>query len=270
MDRIVQFGPEGRLVGVLSGASLPASAPTLVLPSAGLLPRAGPFRLNVELAGLLVPCGIRTFRFEVPGVGETPRLAGCGSRDATLAAFDHLASEYGCQTFVVGGVCSAADVGWSAALMDERVSALVMLDGLAYTGPWFHVARMAGVLRRPLRDWWNVLRRRVGRVRSTSPMADMADYRDWPERAEAQRQFAALVARNVHSLWIYTGGYTDRFLHPRQFAWSFGKAVRDERVAMHYWPDCDHTFYARAHRDRLLATVLSWLTAAFEPTGARP
>lgn len=268
MDCIVKFGPEERLVGVLSGGSLPASAPTLILPSAGLLPRAGPFRLHVELAQRLVPRGIRTFRFEVPGVGETPRLGEWGSRDATLAALDHLSSRYGCQNFVVGGVCSAADVGWSAALMDERVTAVVMLDGLSFTGPWFHVARLAGLLRRPARDWWRVVLRWIDHVRTVSPTADMADYREWPDRREAQRQFASLVARDVRSLWIYTGGYSDRFLHPRQFAWSFGKAARDDKVAMHYWPDCDHTFYARAHRDRLLATVENWL-AGFEPVRAR-
>lgn len=269
MDSLVSFGPEGRLVGVLSGGSLPPSAPTLILPSAGLLPRAGPFRLHVELAQRLVPRGIRTFRFEVPGVGETPRLGGWGARDATLAALDHLSTEYGCEKFVVGGVCSAADIGWSAALMDERVIGVVMLDGLSYTGPWFHVARVLDVVRRPPREWWNVALRWMGRVGSVSPRPDIADYREWPSRPEAQRQFAALVARNVRSLWIYTGGYTDRFMHPRQFRWSFGKAARDDNVAMHYWPDCDHTFYARAHRDRLLATMEHWLTAT-APTGARP
>ncbi len=268
MDRIVQFGPEGRLVGVLSGASLPAAAPTLVLPSAGLVPRAGPFRLHVELARRLAPRGIRTFRFEVPGVGETPRLAGVGAREATLAALDRLASHYGCKEFVVGGVCSAADAGWHAALADPRVRAVVMLDGVSFTGPWFQLARLAGVMRRPIREWRGVARRWFARARSGAPAPDMADYREWPDRGEARRQFAALLARNVRSLWIYTGGYSDRFLHPRQFAWSFGPAAGDRMVAMHYWPDCDHTFYARAHRDRLLVTIENWLTSPTPAAGA--
>jgi hypothetical protein len=268
MDRIVKFGPQGRLVGVLSGAALPPDAPVLVLPSAGLLPRYGPFRLHIELARILLPCGIRTFRFEVPGVGETARLPGVGAVEATLAALDQLSAECGARRFVVGGVCSAADVGWSAALADERVAGVLLLDGLGYTGPWFHAARVAGVLRRPPREWWQVLQRWLGRVRGDAARRDMADYRDWPERSEAQRQFAALTARNVRSLWIYTGGYRDRFLHPRQFAWSFGRATRHPSVAMHYWPDCDHTFYARVHRDRLLATVRAWLTAGFAQPGA--
>lgn len=279
MERIVQFGPQGRLVGILTGASLPASAPILVLPSAGLLPRAGPFRLHVELARRLAPRGIRTFRFEAPGVGETPRLAGVGSREATLAALDHLAAEYGCQQFVVGGLCSAADAGWHAAVEDPRVRAVMLLDGLSFVGPWFHIARLANLLQRPLRDWPDVARRLVRRLRlrlrlrlrsgsgSGSGARDMGAYREWPERADAQRQFAGLLARNVRSLWIYTGGYGDRFLHPRQFAWSFGAATQDDRVAMHYWPDCDHTFYDRAHRDRLLATVEQWLPGVFSGAG---
>lgn len=271
MERIVQFGPQGRLVGVLSGASLPASAPTLVLPSAGLLPRAGPFRLHVELARRLAANGIRTFRFDSPGVGEAPRLPGIGSREATLAALDHLAAEYGCQQFVVGGLCSAADAGWHAAVEDPRVRAVMLLDGLSFVGPWFHIARISALLGRPYREWPGVVRRLVRRLRPGSasrsgPGArarDMADYREWPERAEAQRQFAGLLARDVRSLWIYTGGFGDRFLHPRQFAWSFGAAAKDNRVAMHYWPDCDHTFYDRAHRDRLIATVEHWLAGTF-------
>lgn len=278
MEKIVQFGPHGRLVGVLSGASLPDSAPTLVLPSAGLLPRAGPFRLHVELGRRLAARGVRTFRFEAPGVGEAPRLPGFGSREATLAALDQLASQHGCRQFAIGGVCSAADTGWLAAIDDPRVCGLLMVDGISFVGPWFHVGRLAHLLRRPARDWPGVARRlwrRLGsRAQVGSPRRDMGDYREWPDRGDARRQFAGLRARGVRSLWIYTGGYGDRFLHPRQFAWSFGAAAHDHRVAMHYWPDCDHTFYAREHRDRLLSTVEQWLPEAFsgavEADGARP
>ena len=45
--------------------------------------------------------------------------------------------------------------------------------------------------------------------------------------------------------------------------------ARDRRVVMHYWPDCDHTFFAKAHRDRLLDTVERWLLNNF-PTEPLP
>lgn len=272
MERIVQFGPQGQLVGILSGASLPDSAPVLVLPSAGLLPRAGPFRLHVELSRRLAPHGVRTFRFDAPGIGESPRLAGFGSREATLAALDHLASEYGCGSFVVGGLCSAADAGWHAAIEDPRVRALLMIDGISYVGPWFHGARLAHLGGRPVREWPGVAKRLWRRLRegARSAARDMADYREWPDRAQAQQQFAGLLARDVRSLWIYTGGYADRFMHPRQFAWSFGAATADERVAMHYWADCDHTFYGRPDRERLIATVQEWMAGLAKPAGVGP
>ena len=269
MDRIIRFGPERRLVGVFSGGCLPANAPTLVLPSAGLLPRGGPFRLHVELARRLAPRGVRTFRFEVPGVGETPRLPGCGSAEAARAALDCLAADHGCQNFIIGGLCSAADVGWHAAVHDKRVRGVLMIDGVSFVGPWFHLARMGNLLRRPPGEWTGVMRRKWRRARTAVATPDLADYREWPSREQARQQFAGLLERDVRSLWIYTGGYRDRFLHRRQFGWSFGAAASDDRVAMHYWPDCDHTFYARTHRDRLLDTVERWAGASAAPAPAR-
>lgn len=271
MDRILRFGPGGQLVGIFSGEDLPADAPVLVLPSAGVVPRSGPFRLHVELARRLHGRGIRSFRFDIPGVGEAPRIKGVGPQEATLAAMDCLAVEAGVEQFVIGGVCSAADLAWETAAADSRVRGMVLLDGLAYTGPWYRFALIAGALHRPVRQWFGVVQRLLMR-RAAGPAAlTTGDYRDWPSRDGARRQFAGLVAANVHSLWIYTGGFTAVFLHPRQFAWSFGAATRDPRVVMHYWPDCDHTFFAREHRDRLLSTMTDWFSTTFgTPLAADP
>lgn len=262
-DTLLQFGPEGRLVGVLSGDPSASNAPVLVLPNAGLVPRAGPFRLHVEIAQRLARHGICTFRFDTPGVGEASRIAGCSAHDATVAALDALAAQHGARRFVVGGVCSAADLGWSTALRDPRVCGMLMLDGLSYTGPWFHVAKVANVFERSPREWPGVLWRMFGRAATGGGdgAPAIADYREWPDRSGAQRQFAALVGRGVRSLWIYSGGYCRLFRHPRQFAWSLGPATRDPRVEMHYWVDCDHTFYARAHRNRLIDAVERWMVA---------
>jgi hypothetical protein len=260
VETIVQFGPQGRLVGILSGAPTSAMNTTLVLLNAGLVPRAGPFRLHVELAQRLAKHGIRTFRFDGPGIGEAPYLGGCDARAATLTALDHLAAYHGCADFAVGGVCSAADLGWSVAVADKRVSAVLMLDGFSFTGPWFHFARITCALRRPAREWPGMLLRMFGRLRTPGGKIAAGDLRDWPDRAEARHQCAELLARGVRLLCVYTGGYGDYFLHPRQLGWTLGVAPRDPRVTFRYWPDADHTFYARPHRDRLLDTVANWLT----------
>lgn len=257
MNTFVEFGSRRQFVGVLAGNANAPSSPTLVLPSAGLQPRSGPFRLHVELAERLAARGLRSFRFDVPGVGEAPRVSGYDEHAATLAAIDALEADHGCSNFVVGGICSAADAGWNAAVSDARISAVLLLDGMSFTGPWFHYARSLDRLRRLPREWRRMLQD-LARKSAADGMSS-ADFRNWPAHAEARRQFSGLVDRHVDQLWIFTGGYTDRFLHPRQFRWAYGKAARSPRVAMHYWPDCDHTYFARAHRDRLLGTVTEWM-----------
>lgn len=268
METMVRFGPQDQLVGVLcepdpDDGAAGGRGPLLVLPSAGLQPRFGPFRLHVELARRLARSGVRTFRFDVPGVGEAARLNGCGPREATRAALDVLAQRHGEHGFVVGGVCSAADIAWNIAVADPRVRGVLMLDGLSFAGPWFQWAKILGVLRRSPLQWPGVLSRLFRRMQPHERAPVMEDYRDWPTREQAQQQFAGLVQRQVHSLWVYTGGYATTFQHPRQFAWSFGAVTRDPRVTMLFWPDCDHTFFARSHRDRLLDTVDRWLGSAF-------
>lgn len=252
----VRFGPGGILTGVLCGP--PGTGPTLLLPSAGLQPRSGPFRLHVLLAQRLAAKGIRSFRYDIPGVGEAPRMPECDATQATVAAIDRLESMHGCRAFAVGGICSAADTGWDVANLDPRVSAVLLLDGVCFAGPWYHYARILGLMRRLPKEWRHFLRRARGRIRGNSGL-DSNAFRTWPSQAQAREQFARLVARDVRLLWIFSGGYADRFLHPRQFEWTFGPVVRDPRVTMHYWPDCDHTYFGRAQRGRLIEAITNWM-----------
>ena len=260
-DVFVRFGPDEQLVGVLSGPS--GKGPVLLLPSAGLQPRSGPFRLHWNLAQRLAAAGMRSFRYDVPGVGEAPRLPGCDATQATIAAIDKLESLHGCRTFAIGGICSAADIGWDSAVIDPRVVALLMLDGVCFRGPWHRYARVLGLLRRLPKEWLHFARKASGRLRRKQGDAslDSNAFRTWPNQTQARAQFAQMVARDMRLLWIFSGGYEDRFLHPRQFQWSFGAQALDPRVTMHYWPDCDHTYFGRAQRERLLTTVVDWMHA---------
>jgi hypothetical protein len=254
----VRFGPGGRLNGVLCGP--PGPGPTLLLPSAGLQPRSGPFRLHALLAQRLAARGIRSFRYDIPGVGEAPRMPECDAVQATIAAMDRLESMHGCRAFAVGGICSAADTGWDVANRDPRVTAVLMLDGVCFAGPWYHYARVLGLLRRLPKEWRHFLRKVHGRIRGGGDSSlDSNAFRTWPGQQQAREQFANLVARDVRLLWIFSGGFADRFLHPRQFEWSFGSPARDPRVTMHYWPDCDHTYFGRAQRERLIESISHWM-----------
>lgn len=268
VERLVRFGTAAQGLGILSGPPDQASGLVLLLPSAGLQPRSGPFRLHVALAERLAADGIRTFRFDVPGVGEAPRDANFDARAAAIAAIDTLEREHGATSFAIGGVCSAADLGWATAVSDARVRGLLSLDGIAFRGRWYSFARTVDRIRRIPGEWRRMLRDARKRPAGGVEALDSADFRDWPTLDEARAQFAQLTEREVSMLWIYTGGYTDRFLHARQFRSMFGAAAARHCVAMHYWPDCDHTFYARAHRERLIERIAEWTCALRDETEA--
>ncbi len=269
-DTITRFGAHDQLAGILSGSACSPLEPILVLPNAGMAPRAGLFRLHVELSRMLEPFGVPTFRFDLPGVGEAPRIDGCDHQQALLAALDLLQSRYGCDRFIVGGICSAADLGWRVAVDDDRVVGLLMLDGISFPGPLFQLGRFASVLKRSPLRWPGVVTRLLQRSRAPQSAPVASDYRDWPGRDQARDELSHLAARSVQLLWIYTGGVSDRLLHPREFYWAFGKAARSDVNTLMHWPDCDHTFYTRAHRDRLLNTISSWLCKHFADRGDGP
>jgi pimeloyl-ACP methyl ester carboxylesterase len=218
--------------------------------------------MHVDLARALAAQGHAVFRFDLPGVGESPRLSSLTPVDAVRAALDALGREHRANRFVVGGVCSAADLGWRVAERDPRVTGVLLLDGLGFGGPWFALAKFRRVLSRPPRHWPGMARRLFARHGGTAPMPTSADFRDWPSRLEAQAQMHAMLARGVRFLFIYTGGVSDRFLHPRQFSWSFGRQARHANVDLRLWPDCDHLFCRPSDRARLLRALADWLPAA--------
>ena len=259
-ERILQFGPGDRLSGVLSGEPHPQGE-VLVLLNAGTMPRVGPFRLYVDLARHLAAQGRAVFRIDLPGVGEAPLLSDAGELEVLASALDRLQADFGCQRFAVGGICSASDVAWRLSEKDPRVTGLLLLDPVAFRGPWFWFERWREFLSRSPVRWWQVLRRRFKpAVASTQPAA--GDFRDWPEREQAHAHVEAMVRRGGRLLVVFTGSARERFLDRRQLVHSFGPAAKSGALELHFWPGSDHLFYLRCYRNALTDAIGRWLAPA--------
>jgi hypothetical protein len=263
-EAVLELG-QGRF-GVLHGAERPGPW-VFVLLNAGAVHRQGPFRLYVHLARQLSAVGIRCFRFDQAGIGdavlaaERPQLEGLGE------VLDTLQQRTGCEGFVVGGICSAADAAWQLARRDTRVRGLLLLDPVAYGGSWFRLGRL--LRPRSPRQWLSALRRGLMRQGGDAGAATVeSDYREWPSPEEAADQLAQFCARGVDVLALYTGGVAHYFLHRGQFGATFGAAARDPRVRFDYWPEVDHLFYRPADRDRLIQHIRTWSLARFSPGAA--
>jgi hypothetical protein len=104
--------------------------------------RIGHSRQYVETARRWAARGVPTLRFDISGVGDSDGAEGMYMpldafqrrelSDQVRAAFDELERRGLPPRFIVGGVCSGAYWGLHAALADERVRGLLLMNLLAF------------------------------------------------------------------------------------------------------------------------------------------
>lgn len=174
-----------------------------LLLNAGAVRRIGPGRLWVEFARSWAARGVLTLRVDIEAIGDSD-----GSRDYTddgalyvpemversLAALDAYEAAAGRQErphYLLGGLCSGAYWGFHAALRDQRVRSLLMLNPRAlYWHEALEVTRDARKMTRMGRGlyWKRMLRGQVSAERIRSVLA-------WALRAPIELPRAARERR---------------------------------------------------------------------------
>lgn len=305
-ERVLLVGDEPAMVGVLtepeSSPDAPPdgeSRPAVILLNAGHVHRVGPNRINVKMARGLAEVGVPTLRIDLSGLGDS------GSRQDdlpfeegqvrdTLEAMDTLADRLGTRSFVLGGLCSGADVSFRAAVRDERVVGLLSLDGYAYRTVGYYLRHYGRRLFRP-GPWKRFLKRNVpvpgggdadggdeigpddggaspGVVpaaearaadgdpegASGEPSLDDPYEREFPPREQVCRELQRLVDRGVEMLFIYTAGQEKYFNGAAQFGEMFSSVDFGARARVEYFEASDHTFTLARNQRRLLRTVRDW------------
>lgn len=252
------------LVGVVTRPLGAASKVGVVLLNAGLTRHTGPFRVHVDLARMLAAQGFAVLRFDQSGLGDSAlpgKAAGERRHRETDAAMRLLAQEAGVERFVLCGLCSGADDAFHVGASDPRIAGAILLDGVAYPTPGFWVRH---ALPRLL-DFGKVLRFLLSR-RNAGP--SLADFRDWPARADARRMLAEMVERDARLLFVFTGGAYHYFNHRSQLTACLGRAAASPQVSLEFWREYDHTFFLRKHRRVLLARIGAWMRSEFGAMGS--
>ena len=138
-ERPILFdGPGGRLFGVLTEPLGIRRELTGVLPNAGFQRRTGPNRMWVEIARRWAVNGVPTLRLDGAGIGDfegdvtTPGQIAEFYKplyvEQACAALEMLAERGLPSRFVMLGFCSGAYCSAHAALADERVSVVCMIN----------------------------------------------------------------------------------------------------------------------------------------------
>lgn len=283
-ERVLTFGPEGGLVGVLTepapGAER-AGAPVVVLTNIGMNHRVGPFRLNVELARRFAARGWSTLRFDLSGRGDSAaRREALGDRERLALdvkdALDALARRRGARHFALVGLCSGVDAVHAAAVADPRVVAVTWLDGYGYPTRgywlrWYTLRYLEGASwRRALALWRQARaeRRSDGAPRELAEQPAVFE-REYPAPATLARELEALADRGVRQLFVYTSGARTEVTSAGQFFSMLAPSTLAGRVEVELWPDADHLFSTRAQREQLGARLERWLDAVPAAAPAR-
>jgi alpha/beta superfamily hydrolase len=273
MDRPYNFGPDGRLAGVWTppdpGASRP-NVPAVVLPNAYVTPHTGLFRLHVELARHLATLGFGSLRFDVSGIGDSvahPEAASYVERvPRDLAtALDFAKQISGAPELLLIGHCNGANHAFRAALDDERVRGLVLIDAFMKDTWRYHLSRK-------VRHWRQRFDPR--RVLVRAPAGDEAALGlnavageelvlvGAEDRSDLGRQCAALRERGTRLLWVFSGDFKRQcgLAELRRIVDLDAPEVPDGELR---YFDASHVYDQVAHREALVEGIGVWLGGSF-------
>ena len=282
IERVVRFGDEQRLTGVLSSPIHGhVGLPAVLLLNAGVIHHIGAHRLNVKLARAVAEQGHFALRFDLSGLGDSlPSRETEGFRTQSVrdvqAALDCLERETGCRSAVAIGICSGADNGYEAALHDERLCGLVLLDPYAYPTPSARrrymlnratqARRWPGFLRRRAASLWRHLGMKSQGVSTGSSQSSGAapdSIRNPPPIAEFGGNLKRLTRRGVRLLMVYTASMQALVNAPGQVRALLRPYGVDKGVQIMVKGDVDHTYTELAAQRQLVADVLLWLKPGF-------
>jgi dienelactone hydrolase len=280
-ERTLVFGAEGNLAGTLT---LPAGSQrqarhAVLLTNVGLMPRCGPYRLNVEMARRFAQHGVASLRFDLSGLGDSTHPSNALALMQqwvldTRAAMDAAERELGVREFVMIGVCSGADVAFVTAPQDPRLRGLVLFDPYIYPtrrtavlGLLYRLRALGPVttLRLMVNRLARIARRRL-QAQASQVQAEEGTLRYGPS-APSLDEFAgtlgAIVDGGARVLLLYSGSYPYYYNYDGQTADNLRPYGLDEQVESAMIRESDHVLMGYAGRQRFIERSLEAVSRWF-------
>jgi glycosyltransferase involved in cell wall biosynthesis/pimeloyl-ACP methyl ester carboxylesterase len=141
-ERVVRFGEDGALAGVLCAPSVGKAKSLVLLLNTGANYHIGCGRSFVDCARSLAAKGVATLRMDSLGIGDSDPVA-LGARSVLYREARHAdvfrALDWGCESgfsdFYLAGVCSGATQAILSAVKDSRVKGVVLGNIQVFTNP---------------------------------------------------------------------------------------------------------------------------------------
>ena len=272
-ERVISVGVPTPLSGVFTTpGSTPTKSPVLILLNSGLMHRVGTCNLSVKLARAVAKNGIRTYRFDSSGIGDSETRAFGGSHEGRLVSeisevMNELSSQEGVTQFVLFGLCSGADAALATAAVDPRVVGIAQLDPMFFRIlKWYFCHYYPRVL--DIYYWLGKINRLFGRdVSSENLLSLPSDYllpdlledtRCDPDRQSLTSAYEKLVSRGVHVLIVMTTGQKNCYNSRGQFCEAFGKVNFGSMLEEYYLPQAQHIISEPEDQEFVINLVRHW------------
>ncbi len=269
-EQVLQFGEQGRLVGILASEVSKQGAPLgVIIPNTGVDHRVGPNRLHVHLSRALAESGIPVLRMDLTGMGDSltaPSGAASDSVQDMRDALDLLESRNVASRYAVVGICSGGHDAHNLAVSDDRITAAAFVDHYTYPTPQFKRKFWKERLTDPRRAG-NFARRMFSSKKDAkgSFRSDQVEIFEQPDAATFQADVEQFIARQMNLFFMYTGEIQNLYNYADQLFDAFPVLAQYPGAVCHYEPKADHTFSRISMRVQLIELLLSWL-AGFTDT----
>ncbi|MFO1160714.1 MAG: hypothetical protein U1E60_17880 [Reyranellaceae bacterium] len=287
----LRFGADRRLFGILCQPDSVAAQEVVLIPNTGRDPHHGPARQAVTFARRLAAKGVASLRLDFGGLGDSIGQPGkehvrshvfeVDRRPDISAAIDRL-QDLGFNRFAMQGLCSGAYHAFHAALADDRISALMLVNIPLFTLPgrdvqgyldqrWLpplhYVRRLMSVER-----WRAVLHGEVDLAKAARGQfvhvpahaigRATSVVRRLGRESFARRSMATLSRRGVRTLFVFSPAAGESEMFAREFGHD-GEGLDDfPGAALEVVPDLDHGMMKAAQRQRAEASMIRFLQAS--------
>ncbi len=289
-EEAVRFGG---LFGILTEpgeGSGPRARTCVLLINIGANHRIGSNRMYVRWARAWAQLGFRALRFDLSGIGDSPRLEGQLEKDVyspsgisqTRAAIDFL-SQRGADRFVLAGLCSGAYIAYYAALEDPRANAIVLVNPPTFhwkegdslelrTRKAFQATSFYKQRARSIETWKRLARGEIhvrhvllelarralvrGRNRAAAALVQLGITR---EPDDIARGFQSLATRGCDALLLYGSNDGGVDVMEEHLGTGARKMQHAETFQVELLDGTDHTFTPRDAQERLLARITAHL-----------
>lgn len=280
MEEPIQFGAGGRLFGILTRPDEERNDPAVfVFLNAGLLHRAGPHRLHVQLARRLAAHGYFSLRVDLGGIGDSLAPPGITWPESVAVDFadivELLSAEVGSAPLALVGLCAGADNAIRLATDYPQVVGMVLMDpvcgkddGFDARKSHFEARAFTTKATTPSR-YVPAIKRRIDALTKTasdtdegdsSSPSDSLDLRDIPDATQMRRAFETIRDRQGRILSVFTS-YALRYYNDNgQMGRVLGINGYEEFASEIFWPHMRHTYPLETHRRQLIDAIETWAT----------